>query len=88
MRQKCLEYNEDIRLKTLRYATLDWLTRKEMRDGLWKQVVRDYFRFCGKNLVERWRQWEQGKKKYSMFGGSPEKKLVDELEAAIENIRK
>ncbi|KAL8872528.1 MAG: hypothetical protein Q9174_001860 [Haloplaca sp. 1 TL-2023] len=86
--QRCLAYNEDIRFKTLRYATLDWLTRREMRDGLWKHVVRDYFRFCGKNLVERWRQWEHSKGKYSMFGGSPEKKIVDELEAAIEKIRR
>ncbi|KAL8732561.1 MAG: hypothetical protein Q9181_003916 [Wetmoreana brouardii] len=87
---KCLEYNDQIRQWTIRYATIDWLKRKQMRDGLWKDVVRDYFRFCGRGVVESARLWEKGRKSNSIFGGlgSTSKALVDELETAIEAVRK
>ncbi|KAL8719665.1 MAG: hypothetical protein Q9225_003362 [Loekoesia sp. 1 TL-2023] len=88
---KCLSYNKVIRGDTLKYATLDWLTRKEMRDGLWRDVVRDYFRFCGKNVVESARRWEKEKSNAGMSLGT--KSLfgmgsVDALEKEIEKIRK
>ncbi|KAL8706370.1 MAG: hypothetical protein Q9201_000578 [Fulgogasparrea decipioides] len=85
--KKCLEYNDKIREWTIRYATIDWLKRKGMKDGLWKDVVRDYFRFCGRGVVESARLWEKERKSNSIFG-STSKTLVDELEATIEAVRK
>lgn len=46
-----------IQLWTVRYAMLDWLQNNEMRQGLWRDVVKTYFeRNCGTVLrvVNRW----------------------------------
>ncbi|KAL8932839.1 MAG: hypothetical protein Q9211_006099 [Gyalolechia sp. 1 TL-2023] len=59
IRPHCLGYNKMIRNYTLRHAILEWLMRKEMREGLWRDVLKDYFRFCGKKVVENARRWEK-----------------------------
>ena len=85
---QCLSYNREKRADTLKHATMDWLTRKEMRDGLWRDVVRDYFRFCGRKVLESARKSE-GEKAGTLFGAKRVfgKGMVDELEKAIEGIR-
>ncbi|KAL8913707.1 MAG: hypothetical protein Q9171_001557 [Xanthocarpia ochracea] len=55
----CQKHNLRWRRDTLKYATLDWLVREEMREGVWKGVVNDYFRFCGRGVVESARRWEK-----------------------------
>ncbi|KAL8713713.1 MAG: hypothetical protein Q9220_002239 [cf. Caloplaca sp. 1 TL-2023] len=78
--QASIEYNQYIRGATLKHANLAWLTRQHLREGLWKDVIRDYYRFCGRRVVQAARVWEKGK-------GFPKGRgvgLIDELEAAIE----
>ncbi|KAL8771454.1 MAG: hypothetical protein Q9209_003123 [Squamulea sp. 1 TL-2023] len=57
--EACLKKNRTWRRDTLKYATLDWLIRPERRNGLWKYVVNDYFRFCGRGVVESAKKWEK-----------------------------
>lgn len=64
-----------------------------MREGIWKDVVRDYFRFCGKGVVESARKWEKERAGGSLVSTVKGKWLfgkgsVDELEAQVEKIRK
>lgn len=85
--QDSIAYNNEWRSGTLEYATLHWLTVPEMRNGLWNGVVNDYFRFCGRGVVESARRWEK------KFGRPPtritevvhgkEGILSDEIEKAI-----
>ncbi|KAL8816287.1 MAG: hypothetical protein Q9223_004671 [Gallowayella weberi] len=85
--EQCRLYNRNVRKWTLLFATLHWLIRPEMREGLWKKVVNDYFRFCGRGLVESARKWEkeQGVGKIDIPGLNRGKGTVlsDEIEAAI-----
>lgn len=72
----------------MKHATLDWLIRPEMREGLWKGVVNDYFRFCGRGIVESARRWEKEQKTAKvldkpMFRSRKVQILSDEIEAAI-----
>ncbi|KAL8804570.1 MAG: hypothetical protein Q9182_002485 [Xanthomendoza sp. 2 TL-2023] len=57
--EKCRLYDRGLRKQTLLFATLHWLLRPEMREGVWKTVVNDYFRFCGRGVVESARRWER-----------------------------
>ncbi|KAL8692251.1 MAG: hypothetical protein Q9218_002685 [Villophora microphyllina] len=93
------EYNEFIKALTIKYAMLDWMRLSGMRDGLWRGVIRDYFKFCGKSVVECARKWEKnlpckpGRRSWahvpSHFGNDVvTKNLVDELEATVERFRK
>ncbi len=63
---------------------LDWLTRREMREGVWREALRGYWRFCGRAVVESARKTEEGRKGKGLFG----KGAVDELEAEVEKILK
>ncbi|KAL8946670.1 MAG: hypothetical protein Q9222_006966 [Ikaeria aurantiellina] len=78
--QKCVEYNQKIRAATLKYANLLWLNKQGLRDGLWKDMIRDYYRFCGRSVVQAARKWEKEKGFPRGTGAG----LIDELEVAIE----
>lgn len=93
LQQRCLDYNKMIRAKTLKYATLDWLTRKDMREGIWKEVIKDYFQFCGRDVVKSARKWEKERSGWTLVSALKGKWLfgkgsVDELEEAVETMRK
>ncbi|KAL8886425.1 MAG: hypothetical protein Q9192_006487 [Flavoplaca navasiana] len=92
--QDCIGYNNEWRSGTLKYATLHWLTMPEMRNGLWKGVVNDYFRFCGRGVVESARRWEKELRRWEKKFGRPPTKITevvhgkmgilsDEIEKAI-----
>lgn len=85
--QICISYNHRWRRDTLKHATLDWLLIPERRNGLWKNVVNDYFRFCGRGVVESARKWEQDHKapltRLEGFGKGKAGVLSDEIEKAI-----
>lgn len=62
-----------------------------MRDGVWAGVVREYFCYCGKRVVENARRWERddgvgGKGIFGRMGGR--RTVADELEVEIERVRK
>ncbi|KAL8992908.1 MAG: hypothetical protein Q9169_006750 [Polycauliona sp. 2 TL-2023] len=64
---RCLFYNHMIRRDVLKFAMLNWLGR--LGEGgdwkaLWKGVVNDYFRFCGRGVVEGARR---GEKEYQVM---------------------
>lgn len=102
--QQCLGYNDRIRKGTMRYAITDWLNRPEMREGLWKDVVKDYIRFCGKDLIQTWRAWEKTQPKgtrplpvkvgfFESLGvnisqSSAKNYGVDQMESAVDHYRK
>ncbi|KAL8777140.1 MAG: hypothetical protein Q9194_002724 [Teloschistes cf. exilis] len=88
--QQCLSYNEHVRKGTVRYAILDWLKRREMRDGIWSGVLREYIRFCGRDLVQTWKAWEKPneRKRGFLAMGTPELSAVGQMEVAVESYRK
>ncbi|KAL8854108.1 MAG: hypothetical protein Q9221_001028 [Calogaya cf. arnoldii] len=57
--RSCSAYNRRLRRDTLNYAILEWLVQPAKRNGMWTVVVNDYFRFCGRALVERARVVEK-----------------------------
>ncbi|KAL8639540.1 MAG: hypothetical protein Q9228_003433 [Teloschistes exilis] len=88
--QQCLSYKEHVRKGTVRYAILDWLKRREMRDGIWSGVLREYIRFCGRDLVQTWKAWEKPneRKRGFLAMGTPELSAVGQMEVAVESYRK
>ncbi|KAL9595308.1 MAG: hypothetical protein Q9219_006530 [cf. Caloplaca sp. 3 TL-2023] len=86
LRAACFNYNKEQRANTLKYATLEWLTRREMRDGLWGDVVRSYFRFCGGKVVESARRWEE-ESSGGLMGFGRGRGFAEALEMEVERMK-
>ncbi|KAL8754575.1 MAG: hypothetical protein Q9199_004241 [Rusavskia elegans] len=88
----CLRYNHEIRRDTLKHATLDWLVQPGRRTGLWKDVVNDYFRFCGRGLVENARnaekEYQVARKKFTGTSAGKVGVSSGEIESLIVEVEK
>lgn len=77
-------YKLMVQAYTVRYAMLDWLQNDEMREGLWRDVVRTYFERNGEailGVVNRWR----GANRH--LGSGPGVDLGRELAHALQAFR-
>lgn len=64
---------------TVRYAMLDWLQRYEMRQGLWRDVVKTYFERNGEAVLHVANRWAGANKLVS------ERELAKALQAFKQN---
>jgi hypothetical protein len=51
------EYNLMTQGQTVRYAMLDWLSRDDMRSGIWRDVIRTYFSFQREVIIAGVKRW-------------------------------
>lgn len=99
-RKWCRKYDCNIEVWTLRFAILDWLRRRSMRDGIWKDVVRTYFRFHATKILAVARKWAPNNRLIEAYDGrvNLDKKgfflriihpvnLIKELEAALPSVK-
>ena len=87
-------YNRHQQAQTVRFAMLDWLQRRDMRNGFWKDVVTNYFQLNHTKILSSVRKWAKSNpniEKYkggeggpfdgSGFGNTPN--LLTQLESAL-----
>lgn len=76
--------NWKVQALTIRYALLDWLRVPDMRNGLWQEVVEEYFAANSDTVLataSRWADQNQGIKKFAPPG--PGESLFSDISPGI-----
>ena len=60
-------YNRHQQAQTVRFAMLDWLERKDMRNGFWKDVVTNYFQLNHTKILNSVRKWAKSNSKIAKY---------------------
>ena len=61
------DFARNIQVLTVRYAILPWLKERDLREGLWEDVLRHHFKKNGKAMqdtVKTWRDQNPSIRKY------------------------
>ena len=93
------DYNCRCQAMTIRFAVLDWLTKKELRYGLWKDVVTKYFELNGDKVIATVERWAGTNRQIKQYGGETSleqyrtgfyrtQNLLEELQKALARNRK
>lgn len=63
------KYNCRRQALTIRYAMLEWLMKRDMRLGLWKDIVGKYFELNHDKILATAMMWAQTNKEIEHYGG-------------------
>lgn len=77
------KYNKEVQVYTVRHAMLDWLRNPDMRNGIWRDVVKNYFAANGNSVQATVRRWASQNPWFQGSGRSWSTNLVSEIEQAL-----
>ena len=68
-KSRSLAFNQRCQGLTVRYAMIDWLKEKGLRNGIWKDVVAKYFELNGDKVLGTVRRWASINRRICVFEG-------------------